>query len=46
MQWDMVIFQRPDSKIVALQSALLGQAFGLLMGVCPFPATLFSYFAI
>lgn len=34
-----MILQRPDSKIVAIQSALLGQTFGFLMGVRPLPAT-------
>lgn len=33
-----MIIQRPDSNIVAIQSALLGQTFGLLMGVGPLPA--------
>ena len=35
----MVIMQHPDSKITAIQSALLGQTFGLLMGVSLLPAT-------
>ncbi|GFF48271.1 hypothetical protein IFM51744_06785 [Aspergillus udagawae] len=30
--WDIMIAQRSDSNIVAIQSALLGQTFGLLMG--------------
>ncbi|RHZ67181.1 uncharacterized protein CDV56_109534 [Aspergillus thermomutatus] len=30
--WDIMIAQRPDSSIVAIQSALLGQTFGLLIG--------------
>lgn len=34
-----MIIQRPDSKIIAIQSALLGQTFGLLMGVRRLPAT-------
>lgn len=46
MQWDIMITQRPDSKIVAIQSALLGQTFGLLMGVRTLPATEFPYSAI
>jgi hypothetical protein len=41
-QWDIMIAQRSDSNIVAIQSALLGQTFGLLMGVCPLPVTLSS----
>ncbi|KAJ6096562.1 hypothetical protein N7486_007308 [Penicillium sp. IBT 16267x] len=30
--WDVMILQNSDSKILAIQSALLGQTFGLLMG--------------
>lgn len=41
IQWDLMIIQRPDSKIIAIQSALLGQTFGLLMGVRHWPAIYF-----
>lgn len=37
-QWDRMIARGPDASLAAIQSALLGQTFGLLLGVCPLPA--------